>query len=116
MPIVITYALQLSWHERVIEVKPFLQTVSAESIGPQARSLPNPVTVVKNFRYETGNVYVPVVPVTPCIFSVSVAYLLISYALHCAVQKERKIAKSWAFYGTKKYHGSFDIRDTFLLQ
>ena len=67
IPIVITYALQLSWHERVIEVKPFLQTVSAESIGPQARSRPNPVTVVKNFRYETGNVYVPMVPVTPCL-------------------------------------------------
>nr|DAV08663.1 MAG TPA: hypothetical protein [Caudoviricetes sp.] len=52
----------------------------------------------------------------PCIFSVSVAYLLISAALHCAVQKERKLAKSWAFYGTNQYHGSFDIRDTFLLQ
>lgn len=116
IPIVITYVLQYSWQSRVIEVKPFLQTVSAESIGPQARSLPNPVTVVKNFRYETGNVYVPVVPVTPCIFSVSVAYLLISAALHCAVQKERKLAKSWAFYGTNQYHGPFDIRDTFLLQ
>lgn len=52
----------------------------------------------------------------PCIFPVSVAHLLIPAAPHYAMQKERKLAKSWVFYGTNQYHGSFDIRDTFLLQ
>jgi hypothetical protein len=122
VPIVITYAKQLDAAATEIEVNPTLRTVSADSSGYHADcGWPNPVTGAKKFEYEIGNVYAvsflpSTLPLTPCIFSVSVEYLLISSALHCAVQKERKLAKSWAFYGTNQYHGSFDIRDTFLLQ
>ena len=51
-----------------------MQTVSAESVGSQEVSLPNPVTGTKNPEYEIGNVYVAgvlesILPVTPCLIT-----------------------------------------------
>ena len=65
-PMVIAYAVQLSWHPKAIEVKPFLQTVSAESTGPHAEDRPKPVTGIKKREYEIGNECVPREPDIPC--------------------------------------------------
>ena len=67
-PMVIAYAVQSSWHAKVIEIKPPLQTVSAESIGPHAEVRPNPVTGIKKREYEIGNEYVPREPDIPCVY------------------------------------------------
>ena len=64
---VIAYAVQLSWHPKAIEVKPFLQTVSAESTGPHAEDRPKPVTGIKKREYEIGNECVPREPDIPCL-------------------------------------------------
>ena len=66
---VIAYAVQLSWHPKAIEVKPFLQTVSAESTGPHAEDRPKPVTGIKKREYEIGNECVPREPDIPCLYS-----------------------------------------------
>lgn len=66
---VIAYAVQSSWHAKVIEIKPPLQTVSAESIGPHAEVRPNPVTGIKKREYEIGNEYVPREPDIPCLMT-----------------------------------------------
>lgn len=65
---VIAYAVQLSWHPKAIEVKPFLQTVSAESTGPHAEDRPKPVTGIKKREYEIGNECVPREPDIPCVY------------------------------------------------
>ena len=118
MPIVITYVEQLSLALRVIEVKPFLQTVSAEFVGSQEVFLPNPVTGTKNPEYETGNVYVAgvlesILPVTPCRkwFSQNgkkadnYSYLRIVYSL--------EILEIARIQETKKYHDTYNARGTF---
>lgn len=73
-PMVIAYAVQSSWHAKVIEIKPPLQTVSAESIGPHAEVRPNPVTGIKKREYEIGNEYVPREPDIPCLIANSQPY------------------------------------------
>lgn len=81
---VIAYAVQLSWHPKVIEVKPFLQTVSAESTGPHAEVRPNPVTGIKKREYEIGNECVPREPDIPCLMANH--YYVIVFAMRSIVK------------------------------
>ena len=93
---VIAYAVQLSWHPKAIEVKPFLQTVSAESTGPHAEDRPKPVTGIKKREYEIGNECVPREPDIPCLHTNAnmVKFTTFSAALYgspCEIHKQISI-------------------------